>query len=119
DIERLVWNRVQIIGFIEADRIFEIKGTESECDIGDGFVFEPLGNQVVPRCIVLNGIDTAGTPGQEKSGAAGAIFANGHCGLEKLVQEIDGGVGKPGDFQIERCFAVQQIVVNATRDVLR
>ena len=110
---------MKIIGFLEPDRVFEIKRAVFQSHIGDRLLFEAFGNEVVPLSIVLDGKDALDAAREKESRAAGAVFANSHVRLQKVLQEINCGVGEPWEFKVGGSFASEDIVSQAARHVLR
>ena len=92
DIKALVGDGMKVFGVFKAFGLFEIEGTEFEGDVANVFLQKASGEQFKPFGIVFNGENRVHPLGKEEGGAAGAIFANGHIGLEEILEEINGGV---------------------------
>src|SRR5262249_5950083 len=79
---------------------------------------KPLGDQLIPSWVVFNRKHRLHPISEEQRRTPGTIFANRHLGLEEFLEKIDRRVGEPGDFEVQWRLVIQNVVRNATGDVL-
>src|SRR6476646_4881547 len=73
----------------------------------------------MPGVTIFDGPDGFNTPREEYRGSAGAVFKDCHALIQEVFEEVDCRVGEPWDLKVERRFGIQDVVRQATRDVLR